>query len=128
MRSQLQDYGRGGILGAEINAAKRPYSSFQLSGAPSMPKITVSTIVKLIIACLLVGLVLSTLNVDPRNILVSGQATIEWLIEAGGESYLFDTGRGVLQRLYETGVNPKRIASSIRICTTITSKDCRTCG
>ncbi len=53
---------------------------------------------------------------------------IATLIEAGGESYLFDTGRGVLQRLYETGVNPKRIASSIRICTTITSKDCRTCG
>ena len=87
MRSQLQDYGRGGILGAEINAAKRPYSSFQLSGAPSMPKITVSTIVKLIIACLLVGLVLSTLNVDPRNILASGQATIEWLIEVGGEFF-----------------------------------------
>ena len=52
-----------------------------------MPKITVSTIVKLIIACLLVGLVLSTLNVDPRNILASGQATIEWLIEAGGEFF-----------------------------------------
>ena len=87
MRSQLQDYGRGGILGAEMNAAKRPYSYFQLSGAPSMPKITVSTIVKLIIACLLVGLVLSTLNVDPRNILASGQATIEWLIEVGGEFF-----------------------------------------
>ena len=52
-----------------------------------MPKITVSTIVKLIIACLLVGLVLSTLNVDPRNILASGQATIEWLIEVGGEFF-----------------------------------------
>lgn len=70
-----------------MNAAKRPYSYFQLSGAPSMPKITVSTIVKLIIACLLVGLVLSTLNVDPRNILASGQATIEWLIEVGGEFF-----------------------------------------
>ncbi len=35
---------------------------------------------------------------------------IATLMEAGGESYLFDTGRGVLQRLYETGVNPKRIA------------------
>jgi hypothetical protein len=70
-----------------MQAAKRPYSHFQLSGAPSMPKITVSTIVKLIIACLLVGLVLSTLDVDPRNILASGQAAIEWLIEVGGEFF-----------------------------------------
>jgi len=52
-----------------------------------MPKITVSTIVKLIIACLLVGLVLSTLDIDPRNILASGQAAIEWLIEVGGEFF-----------------------------------------
>ena len=52
-----------------------------------MPKITVSTIVKLIIACLLVGLVLSTLDVDPRNILAIGQAVIEWLIEVGGEFF-----------------------------------------
>ena len=52
-----------------------------------MPKITVSTIVKSIIACLPVGLVLSTLNVDPRNILASGHATFEWLIEVGGEFF-----------------------------------------
>ena len=52
-----------------------------------MPKITVSTIVKLIIACLLVGLVLSALDVDPRNILAIGQAVIEWLIEVGGEFF-----------------------------------------
>ncbi len=52
-----------------------------------MPKITARTIVKLIIACLLVGLVLSTLNIDPRNILESGQDAIEWLIEVGGEIF-----------------------------------------
>ena len=52
-----------------------------------MPKITARTIVKLIIACLLVGLVLSTLNIDPRNILESGQDAIEWLIEVGGEFF-----------------------------------------
>lgn len=52
-----------------------------------MPKITVSTIVKLVIACLLVGWVLSTLDIDPRNILNSGQAAIEWLIELGGEFF-----------------------------------------
>ena len=39
-----------------------------------MPKINASTIVKLIIACLLVGLVLSILDIDPWNILASDQA------------------------------------------------------
>ena len=52
-----------------------------------MPKINARTIVKLIIACLLVGLVLSTLNIDLRNILESGQDAIEWLIEVGGEIF-----------------------------------------
>ena len=52
-----------------------------------MPKITARTIVKLIIACLLVGLVLSTLNIDLRNILESGQNAIEWLIKVGGEFF-----------------------------------------
>ena len=52
-----------------------------------MPKITARTIVKLIIACLLVGLVLSTLNIDHRNILESGQDAIEWLTEVGGEFF-----------------------------------------
>ena len=52
-----------------------------------MPKITARTIVKLIIACLLVGLVLSTLNIDLRNILEGGQDAIEWLIEVGGEIF-----------------------------------------
>jgi len=57
-----------------MHAAKRPYSYFQLSVAPSMPKINASTIVKLIIACMLVGLVLSILDIDPWNILASDQA------------------------------------------------------
>ncbi|MGB0553688.1 MAG: hypothetical protein ACPGQV_14160 [Alphaproteobacteria bacterium] len=70
-----------------MHAVKRPCSHFQLSGAPSLPKITVKTIVKLIIVCLLVGLVLSTLDVDPRNILASSQAAIECLIEVGGEFF-----------------------------------------
>ena len=52
-----------------------------------MPKITVKTIVKLALACLLVGLVLSTLDIDPRNILDSGRAAIEALIELGGEFF-----------------------------------------
>ena len=52
-----------------------------------MPKITARTIVKLIIACLLVGLGLSTLNIDLRNILESGQDAIEWLIKVGGEFF-----------------------------------------
>ncbi|MEL0113197.1 MAG: DUF6460 domain-containing protein [Rickettsiales bacterium] len=52
-----------------------------------MPKITAKTIVKLVLACLLVGLVLSTLNIDPRNLLQSGQDAIEWLIEVGGEFF-----------------------------------------
>ena len=51
------------------------------------PKITAQIIVKLIIACLLVGPVLSTLNINPRDILESGQDAIEWLIEVGGEIF-----------------------------------------
>ena len=43
--------------------------------------------VNLMLACLLVGPVLSTLNVDPRDILESGQDAIEWLIEVGGEIF-----------------------------------------
>ena len=44
-------------------------------------------IVNLILACLLAGPVLSTLNIDPRDILESGQDAIEWLIEVGGEIF-----------------------------------------
>ena len=52
-----------------------------------MPRITLRTIVKIILACLVVGLVLSTLDIDPRNILQSAQGAIEWLIEVGGEFF-----------------------------------------
>ena len=44
-------------------------------------------IVNLMLACLLVGPVLSTFNIDPRDILESGQDAIEWLIEVGGEIF-----------------------------------------
>lgn len=52
-----------------------------------MPKITLGTVVKLIVACLVVGFILSVLNIDPRNILSSGRQAIEWLIEMGGEFF-----------------------------------------
>ena len=51
------------------------------------PKITAQIIFKLIIACLLVGLVLLTVNINPRNILESGQDAIYWLIGVGGEYF-----------------------------------------
>ena len=44
-------------------------------------------IVNLILSCLLVGPVLSTLYINPRDILESGQDAIEWLIEVGGEIF-----------------------------------------
>ena len=52
-----------------------------------MPKITAKTIVKLLIACLLVGWILSVLDIDPKNILASGQAAFEAMIEFGGEFF-----------------------------------------
>lgn len=52
-----------------------------------MPKITAKTIVKLLIACLLVGWALSVLDIDPKNILASGQAAFEAMIEFGGEFF-----------------------------------------
>ena len=50
-----------------------------------MPKITARMIVNLMLACLLVGPISSMLNIDPRDILESGQDAIEWLLEVGGE-------------------------------------------
>ena len=52
-----------------------------------MPKITARMIVNLMLACLLVGPVLSNLNFDPRDILEGGQDAIEWLIEVGREVF-----------------------------------------
>ena len=52
-----------------------------------MPRITTGTIIKLVIACLAVGMVLAALDVDPRNILSSGKDAIEWLIQRGGEFF-----------------------------------------
>ena len=41
--------------------------------------------VNLTSACLLAGPVLSTLDINPRDILESGQDAIKWLIEVGRE-------------------------------------------
>lgn len=52
-----------------------------------MPRITVGTVVKLLILSLVVGLVLAVLNIDPKNILQSLQAGIENLIEMGADFF-----------------------------------------
>ncbi len=46
-----------------------------------MPKITVWTVIKLAIACLLVGLVMSVLGLGPSDILGSGKRIFDWFIE-----------------------------------------------
>ena len=46
-----------------------------------MPKITVWTVIKLAIACLLVGLVMSVLGLGPSDILGSGKRIVDWFIE-----------------------------------------------
>ena len=48
-----------------------------------MPRITAGTVVKLLIASLLVGMVLAVLNIDPQNILQSARDGLEALIEMG---------------------------------------------
>jgi hypothetical protein len=55
-----------------------------------MPKITGATIVKLIIACFLVGLVLVWLNLQPKDLLIQGwhwvKALAEWAVENLGSA------------------------------------------
>ena len=46
-----------------------------------MSKITVWTVIKLAIACLLVGLVMSVLGLGPSDILGSGKRIVDWFIE-----------------------------------------------
>ena len=46
-----------------------------------MPKITVWTVIKLAIACLLVGLVMLVLGLGPSDILGSGKRIVDWFIE-----------------------------------------------
>ena len=46
-----------------------------------MPKITVWTVIKLAIACLLVGLVMSVLGLGPSDILGSGKRIVDWFIK-----------------------------------------------
>ena len=52
-----------------------------------MPRITVGTIVKLILVSLVVGLALKTLNIDPRSILTGIESFFEWLVEIGGDFF-----------------------------------------
>jgi hypothetical protein len=52
-----------------------------------MPKITGGTVVKLLIASLLVGLVLAILNIDPQNVLQSAREGAEALIEMGASVF-----------------------------------------
>lgn len=55
-----------------------------------MPRITGSTIVKLLIACFLVGLVLVWLNLEPKDVLFQGwhlvKSLAEWTMENLGSA------------------------------------------
>ena len=55
-----------------------------------MPKITGSTIVKLVIACFRVGLVLVWLNLQPKDVLLQGwywvKSLAEWVMENLGSA------------------------------------------
>ena len=46
-----------------------------------MPKITVWTVIKLAIACLLVGLVMSVLGLGPSDNFGTGKRIVDWFIE-----------------------------------------------
>ena len=60
-----------------------------------MPKITGSTIIKLVIVCFLVGFALAVLNLDPRSllneILQLGKQVVDWSVSVLGwaGSYIF---------------------------------------
>lgn len=57
------------------------------SGNFSMPKITARTIVKVLVASLLVGMLLAALNIDPHNILKSMEAAFYKLADMGVEFF-----------------------------------------
>lgn len=58
-----------------------------------MPKITVSTVVKLVIACFLVGLVLAYANLDPKDVLTESlrmaKQLADWSISAFGSAFSY---------------------------------------
>ncbi len=58
-----------------------------------MPKITGSTIIKLVVASLVVGLVLATLNIDPVDLLRDFKGTLErlaqWSVDAFGWAFSY---------------------------------------
>jgi hypothetical protein len=55
-----------------------------------MPKITGSTIVKLVVACFLVGLMLVWFDLKPQDVLIQGwrlvKSLVEWLMENLGSA------------------------------------------
>lgn len=53
----------------------------------AIPRITGGTVVKLVVVSLIVGLVLATLDIDPRNILQSLQNAVNWVIESGASIF-----------------------------------------
>ena len=57
--------------------------SNQSDNGRSLPKISGRTIVKILVASLLGGIVLAALDIDPRNILASAQAAFEKLADMG---------------------------------------------
>lgn len=48
-----------------------------------MPKISGRSLVKILVASLLVGIILAALDIDPRNLLDSAQAAFEKLADMG---------------------------------------------
>jgi uncharacterized oligopeptide transporter (OPT) family protein len=59
----------------------------------TMPKITGSTIIKLVILCFLVGLALVYLNISPRDVLAyiieTGQSLAEWSVSVFGKALTY---------------------------------------
>lgn len=58
-----------------------------------MPKITVSTVIKLVIACFLVGLALAFFNLDPRDLLTESvrvaKELADWSVSAFGSAFSY---------------------------------------
>jgi hypothetical protein len=58
-----------------------------------MPKITGSTIIKLAIACLVVGFALATLHLDPKDVLTQighwAKSLAEWSVNMFGHAFSY---------------------------------------
>jgi Domain of unknown function (DUF6460) len=58
-----------------------------------MPKITGSTIIKLAIACLIVGFALATLHLNPKDVLTQlmhwAKSLAEWSVGAFGQAFSY---------------------------------------